>query len=267
MQKKVNLLKITLMCLWLLVGLNGLGVALALAQEPEPRPPLPPVKGGNDDRGDHHGNGDHDSAPTLGNGRVSGFVYSYSDRAYVGGVKVVISGGGWQAETTTDSNGFYQFGGLGIGRGMLNLRLPPGAFPVVFDWPVQIDDGADLQVDLGYYWQDQSVLPAIASGQISGQNLTLNVKNQTSAALQSSILEITSPVDLELSSAVTVSQGKTEVYSPYQLRFIIGTIEPVTSVTVNVPLKKVSGLSSEPEEAHIRAVFTHDQQKPPADLY
>lgn len=264
MQKKVHWLKITLTCLWLLVGLNGLGVALALAQEPEPRPPLPHVNDGNDG-GDHHGNGDHSSASVPANGRVSGFVYSYSDRAYVGGVKVVISGDGWQAETLTDSRGFYQFGGLGGGRGVLNLQLPPGASPVVFDWPVQI--GGDVQVDLGYYWQDQSVLPAIISGQVSGQSLTLTVKNQTSTTMQGSFLEITSPVDLELSPAITAGQGEMTDYGPYRLRFALGTLEPAATVTVNVPLKKISRLWVEPEKAHIQVLFTCDQQKTPLLTY
>lgn len=261
MQKKVNLIKITLACLWLLFGLNGLGVTLALAQEPEPRPSLPPLGGG--DSGDHNGNGDHDSGSTPATGRVSGFVYSYSDRAYVGGVKVVITGGGWQAETITDSRGFYQFSGLGADRGVINLQLPPGASPVVFDWPVQPGGGTGPQVDLGYYWQDQSVLPAIISGQVISQSLNLTVKNQTTTTLDGSFLEITSPVDLELSPAVAASQGEMADYGPYQLRFAAGAIEPAGTVTVTVPLKKISSLAVESDEAHIRVVFTYDQQKTP----
>lgn len=265
MQKKVNLTWIAITCLWLLFGLNGWGVTSALAQEPEPRPPLPPIDGSNGGGNgrDHRGNGDHNPGSIPQNGRVSGFVYSYSDRAYMGGIKVVIAGGGWQAETITDSGGFYQFGGLGAGRGIINLQLPPGASPVVFDWPVQLGGGVDLRVNLGYYWQDQSALPAIISGQVTGQSLNLTVKNQTSATLSGSFLEITSPVDLELSPAVTASQGEMADYGPYRLRFAIGAIEPATSIAVNVPLKKISSLSVEPGEAHIRVAFTYDQQRTP----
>lgn len=270
MKKKVNLIRIITICLWLLFSLNWLNVSSSLAQEPEPRPPLPPISSGNGSGG---GAGDHDggesrddTAPVRRNGRVSGFVYSYSDRAYMGGIKVVINGGGWQAETITDSRGFYQFGGLGAGRGVINLQLPSGAYPVVFDWPVQLG-GTDLRVDLGYYWQDPSALPASLSGQITDQGLSLEVKNQTSARLQSSFLEITSPVDLQLSPAVTASQGETADYGPYQLRFAVGAIEPAASVTVNVPLEKISNLPVEPDEAHVRVVFTYDQQKTPLLIY
>jgi hypothetical protein len=166
-------------------------------------------------------------------------------------------------ETVTDSGGFYQFTGLGAGRGLVNLRLPPGAYPVVFDWPVQLGGGADLRVDLGYYWQDPSVLPALITGQVAEQTLNLEVKNQTSATLRGGFLEITSPVDLQLSPSVTASQGEMADYSPYQMRFALGAIEPAARVSVNIPLEKISSLSVEPDAAVIRVAFTYDQQKTP----
>jgi hypothetical protein len=196
-------------------------------------------------------------------GRVSGFVYSYSDYAYVSGVKVVLDGGGWQVETLTDSGGFYQFSGLGAGRGVINLKLPPGATPVVFDWPVQLGGGADLRVDLGYYWQEPSALPILISGQVADQVLNLQIKNQTTGTISGSKLDITSPIDLQLSPAVTASQGETADYGPYQMRFALGTIEPAASVNVKIPLEKISSLTVDPDEAKIQVTFTYDQQKTP----
>ncbi len=265
MMKKIHLTNLTLVCLGLLLSLTWLGAGSALAQEPEPRPPLPSTNGGNggDGNGDHTGNGNHDSATLPQTGRVSGFVYSYSDYAYVSGVKVVLDGGGWQAETLTDSRGFYQFSGLGAGRGVVNLQLPPGAYPVVFDWPVQVGNGADLRVDLGYYWQEPSALPVLLSGHVASQVLYLEVKNQTTGKINGGMLEITSPVDQQLSPAVTSSQGEIADYGPYRIRLAVGAMEPAASMTVNVPLEEISSLSVEPDEAKIRVAFSYDQQKTP----
>lgn len=265
MMKKFHLTNLILACLCLLLSSTWMGTGSALAQEPEPRPTLPATNGGNggDDDGDHTGNGNHDSAPLPQTGRVSGFVYSYSDYAYVSGVKVLLDGGGWQAETITDSRGFYQFSGLGAGRGVINLQLPPGAQAVVFDWPVQVGNGADLRVDLGYYWQDPSALPVLISGHVAGQVLYLEVKNQTTGKINGGMLEITSPVDQQLSPAVTASQGEIADYGPYRIRFAVGTMEPAANITVNVPLEKIISLSVEPAEANIQAAFTYDQQKTP----
>jgi hypothetical protein len=263
MNLKIRLIAVILGC-FALFSLSWLASPSALAQEPQPRPPLPPSSGGSGNGGGgNHGSGDNDTVTTSRRGRVSGFVYSYSDRAYIGGVKVIIDGGGWQAETLTDSRGYYQFGGLGAGRGVINLQLPPGASPVVFDWPVQLGGGADLRVDLGYYWQDSATLPIIMSGHIASQGLHLEIKNQTRAKISAGMVEINTPVDLQLAPGVSASQGEMMDYSPYRLRFAVGVIEPASVVSLIIPLEKIGSLSVEPNEANIRVAFTYAEQITP----
>jgi len=95
---------------------------------------------------------------------VQGFVYNYSNGlAPEAGIPVVLDGGGWQAETVTDSNGFYRFAGLGNGPARLSLRLPPGAHEVAPRWPINTGEAASTNTNLGIYWGDDPLLPVTLS--------------------------------------------------------------------------------------------------------
>jgi hypothetical protein len=198
---------------------------------------------------------------------VSGFVYGYSDKAYVGGVKVVVGNGGWQAETLTDSNGYYQVGGLGAGPAAVNLRLPPGATPVVFDWPIWLSSGSSTQVNLGYYWHNPSVLPVLLSGAVDNNLLTVQIMNQTGQYLPGAMLEVTSPPHILLPPTVQTSQGSLTSYDSHRWRLALGDLAPQANVTTSAALKTQEVFLSSAEAGDkIRLIFTYDQQKTPLML-
>ena len=120
-----------------LIILGSLPVGSTQAQGgPEPTPTDIGSGGDSDDDSDDDDDGDGALPPRPVAG-LSGFVYDYSGGVYEGGVTVIFkTDGGWQSEAVTDSNGFYQFGGLDSNGGILNLRLPPGVQAAAPDWRV-----------------------------------------------------------------------------------------------------------------------------------
>ena len=198
--RKLQKLGIVCLCLILLQTLLVSSYTLA-QEEPPDRPDLPPVEDGDEppDRPDVPSNGDNgggekgededSSTPVPPGATVSGFVYNYSDMAPGGGVKVIIDGGGWRAETISEENGYYRFGNLGSGAGILNLELPPGVHPVVFNWPVRLHSGESLQLNLGYYWGDEPDMPLLVSGEISDNLLTVQVEIRTGDSFVSFVRE------------------------------------------------------------------------------
>jgi len=199
--------------------------------------------------------------PVPAGAGVSGRVYNYSTNAYEGGVPVVITGDGWEAETFTDTNGFYQFNGLGIGRGVVNLRLPPGTHPVVVDWPVWTYERADLIVDLGFYWGNTPPMPVLLSASLEDSLLTVRVENFTSAAATGGMLEVETRGRITISPAVDVVQGgATMAYDAHQTQLDVSNIPPGDAVLVHFAL---TGASQFADNDVARITFTYDQQYSP----
>jgi hypothetical protein len=205
---------------------------------------------------------------------VSGFVYDYSKATRQSGITVMIEGGGWQAQTVSDSNGYYQFANLGAGEGVLNLSLPPGAHPVAPNWPVSFGSGADVRVNLGYYWGDDSPVPVRLSSNLKDSTLTVQVANRAGETATGGVVDILLPLDVKASPVVQASQGAVD-YSERRLRVAVGAISAETQVTVEIPLEPVGTTSfnsrgpgqavplSQPPSAPIRVLFTYDQQATP----
>lgn len=205
---------------------------------------------------------------------VSGYVYDYSNSARQPGITVVIDGGGWQAETVSDSNGHYQFVNLGSGQGVLNLRLPPGAHPVAPNWPVSFGSGADVRVNLGYYWGDPPPLPVLLSAGLQDSTLMVQVENRTDEAANGGLVDVLLPLDVKASPAVQASQGMVD-YSERRVRVALGDLPAGAKATIRVSLEKVESVmrhSRGPGQAsplvqspvaEIQVMFTYDQQITP----
>jgi hypothetical protein len=205
---------------------------------------------------------------------VSGFVYDYSKATRQSGITVMIEGGGWQAQTVSDSNGYYQFANLGAGDGVLNLSLPPGAHAVAPNWPVSFGSGADVRVNLGYYWGDNSPVPVRLSSDLKDSTLTVQVANHAGETATGGVVDVLLPLDVKASPVVQASQGAVD-YSEHRLRVAVGAIPAETGVTVEIPLEPVGTASfssrgpgqavplSQPPSAPIRVLFTYDQQATP----
>lgn len=210
--------------------------------------------------GSNGGDGGNGTVPPL-KARVFGFVYDYSNASYQSGVSVVIDGGGWQVETVTDSNGYYEVGGLGVGIGILNLRLPKGTTPVVFDWPVRLGSGAELRVDLGYYWGDDPPIPVRLSAESQGNQLHLQVENRTSVTATGNMLEVISPASLRVLPPAQLNQGYIASYDSHQFQIGIDEIPPGETVSAMVTLEQPpSGARADQVSPAVRIVFTYDQQ-------
>ena len=252
--KKISLV---LLCLLLVQGLALTGAALAQEEPPE-RPPLPPLEGGNGGDDDD----DDDVAPGPPGASVSGYVYDYSTVVHPGGVPVVLNGGGWQAETLTDSRGYYRFDGLGSGSAVLNLRLPPGAHPVVFDWPLWLGPGANLEVNLGFYWGKGDLLPVIVSGSLHNGTLVAEVANRMDHPLTGGELQVILPAGLRGGPAVKASQGfNMSSYDAHELQLKVGELAGGESATVEVPVSAVGAPGQAAAEAQL--IFTFDRQQTP----
>ncbi len=265
MMTRLFKLSLFLLCLTLL---NWPGLALA-QEEPPDRPPIPPI----DDGGDGGTNGgpvqdgdessDGEEGPTQSfNRAVSGYVYDYSGYVWAAGVTVVLDGGGWQAEAVTDTNGYYRISGLGGGRAVLNLRLPPGTHPVVFDWPVY-PSGSEARVNLGYYWGNKSPLPVHLAGEVEGNVLSIRVVNQTDKAVAGSRLKVLLPAAIRSEPAIQAGQGSLALYDSHNLEVELGELAAGKEATVEVSLSAVPGRESAWADQNIQLILTYDRQLTP----
>jgi hypothetical protein len=247
----------------------------ALAQgTPQPTPTNTGGGGGGGGDGDG-GKGESPLGPP--GAVVSGFVYDYSKAARQGGVTVMIDGGGWQAQTVSDSNGYYQFVNLGSGSGVLNLGLPPGAHSVAPNWPVSISAGSDIRVDLGYYWGDAPPMPVMLSSTLEDNILVVQVENRTGETVTGGLVDIRLPTNVKALPVVEASQGIVD-YGEYRLRVALGDIVAKTGVTVKVSLEKTEkamlnsrgfGQASplvRSSPTTIWVTFTYDQQITPQSV-
>lgn len=261
--KRIGLL---LLCLLLLQSLAWAGSVLAQEEPPE-RPPLPPFEEGNGNGGggDDNDNDDNGAAAPQapGTGAVSGYVWDYSTVLRPGGVTVVLDGGGWKVETVTDSSGYYRFGGLGSGSAVLNLRLPPGAHPVVFDWPVRVG-GREVEVNLGFYWGDGDLLPVTVSGSLQGDSLVAEIHNRMDHSLTGGLLRVLLPADIRGAPSIQASQGFMKSYDSHELEVEVGELAAGKRATVEVPLSPVQvSQSLRQDMPDVKLIFTYDQQQTP----
>jgi hypothetical protein len=218
--------------------------------------------GGDDDDDDGGGA----AAPARGPGAsLTGFVYGYSDRAFVGGVIVLFESPGWQAETVTDSNGFYQFSGLDSGPAVLNLRLPPGATSVTKDWPVRLVGGQETQANLGFYWGDNPPIPVRLSAEAAGSGrLAVQIENQTGEAATGGLIQIEPLSGVKVSLPVDISQGQVVDYSAYDFQVDLAELEAGETASITASLDPTQGnIEAGQGEGQVRVVFTYDQQITP----
>lgn len=177
-------------------------------------------------------------------GVVQGFVFDYSaGGAAQPGIAVILDGGGWQAETVTDSNGFYQFAGLGSGKATLNLRLPPGTHPILPDWPVHTHNPEATFINLAYYWGDVPPLPVILSIDppltVTPANqefsFEVNVRNQSGGVASEGVVDLRLPAALEALEATT-THGRVD-FSPHRIWGLLGQVADGETATLRVRAK------------------------------
>jgi hypothetical protein len=254
-----------------LMSLIALPSPTTLAQGP-PTPTNVPLPTGERPGG---GGGEEGPTPAPPGAVVSGFVYDYSSHARQSGITVVIDGGGWQAEAVSDSTGFYQFLNLGAGVGVLNLRLPPDAHPVAPNWPVSFGSGADVSVNLGYYWGDSNPLPVILSANLENSILRVTVENRTAETASGGLVDVVLPAGVQAAANVQSDRGTVD-YSAGRVRVSLGDIPGGAQATVQVMLEKIGTTArslrgpgqaaplAEPRpSSNIQVLFTYDQQITP----
>lgn len=217
--------------------------------------------GGNGNGDDDDGGGDDATPKPLG-ARVSGFVYNYSTGGYEGGVKVIVSGGGWEVETVSDSNGFYQVGDLGAGNAIVNLLLPPDAHPVNADTSLWLVSGVDVRVDLGFYWGDTPSIPVQLSGNLADNILTVQLENHTAQAATGGQIEIALPASILASPGIQASQGTVD-YGEHKLRVSAGEVPAGAKVAVTIPIEGQEVPTYAQTNASVQITFTYDQQYTP----
>lgn len=255
--------------LFALTGLSAFSLGsfmttpISQAQQPTPRPTATNVGAGVSARDD---NGEAGPPPLVGG--VQGFVYNYSaGGAPQPGIIVVLDGGGWQAETLTDSNGFYQFAGLGSGKGTLNLRLPAGAHQVMPDWPVYTSKPEPGGTNLGFYWGDTPPLPVLLSvtptDSLAPANqeftLRINVHNQSGGVAFEGIIDLQLPAALEATEA-TVTRGQVD-FSEHRLWGLLGELPNGETATLTV--KVVFDEPTFPQNLTAKAIFNYREQLTP----
>ena len=221
------------------------------------------------------GGGEEGPTPAPPGADVSGFVYDYSTHVRQAGITVVIDGGGWQAETVSNSSGFYQFSNLGAGVGVLNLRLPPDAHPVAPNWPVSFGSGANVSVNLGYYWGDSNPLPVPVSAGLENSILRVAVENRTGEIASGGLVDIVLPAGIQAAANVQADLGTVD-YSQGRVRVRLQDIPGGAQASIQVMLEKVgtealssrgpgqaAPLAEPPPSPNIRVLFTYDQQITP----
>lgn len=261
-QHKLLLLLTTIFLLMLWI--SSLPTGTQAQGDPLPTPTNLGEGGGqNDDDDDDDSGGE--AAPPRGPGAgLSGFVYGYSDGGFVGGVTVVFESPGWQAETVTDSNGYYQFRGLDSGAGVLNLRVPPGATSVTKDWPVRLVGGQETQINLGFYWGNNPPIPVRLSASASGGQLLVQVENRTGEAATAGLIQIEPVEGVKVSLPVEASHGEVVDYSAYDFQVDLPEVDAGETATVQVQLESTGGnIQAGREEGQVRVLFTYGQQITP----
>ncbi|MCB0197050.1 MAG: hypothetical protein KDJ65_34195 [Anaerolineae bacterium] len=267
MQKKVQLqpsikpLFLVAVVAILLIILGSLPVGSTQAQGGPA--PTPTDLGSGSDNDDDDDDGDGAPPPPLLAG-LSGFVYDYSGGVYEGGVTVLLeTDGGWQAEAITDSNGFYQFGGLDSNGGILNLRLPPGVQAAAPDWRVRLVRDSNTEVNLGYYWRDGASIPVRLTASLDGTQLHVQVDNQTSKTATGGLIRIITPSIIRVASPSQYVGATISSYDPHNFQFDVNELNSAATVSIDLPVEANANVDVGQALAEIRVEFTYDQQITP----
>lgn len=198
-----------------------LGLWLALTPErSEAGPRLLPPRPGESEEGGGEGEEESDEPPPPPS--FSAVYGTVTNWGYRGEPKVPIdlSGAGWRTEVTSDDNGFYGRGGLGIGIGLVNLKAPPWCRSMTQDMAIRFDGYKALEVNLVCYGgETPPVLPVTPLMKVDrlraspGEQVTytvtvMNSLNSPMAGVTLTALLPSEMKDIEASS----SQGNTEVW-------------------------------------------------------
>ncbi len=200
-------------------------------------------------------------------GVVSGYVVDYTGAgAPQAGIPVVLDGGGWSLEAMSDSNGFFQFMGLGDGTARLRLKLPPDAHPVNEDW--QVNTAGDT-VNLGFRWGD-APLPVILMMDATemtahageATSFSVMVKNQSGGEATNIALKVVLP-DGITPTAVEASTGTADVSE----NTILGTIDTLpTGETATFTIAATAADSLGDTTLSGEVTLVYDQQYSPQRL-
>lgn len=200
-------------------------------------------------------------------GVVSGYVVDYTTAgAPQAGIPVILDGGGWSLEAVSDSNGFFQFMGLGDGTARLRLKLPPDAHPVNEDWQVNT---AGETVNMGFRWGD-APLPVVLmmdatemtahAGEATSFSVT--VKNQSGGEATNITLKVILP-DGITPTAADASTGTVDVSE----NTVLGTIDTLPTgetATFTIAATTADSFGDAPLSADVNLVY--DQQYSPQRL-
>ncbi len=212
---------------------------------------------------------DDDDSETVNvsSGGISGFVYDYSTGAHVGGLTVILDGGSWRTQTQTDSNGFYQFAGLGEGKAILSLGLPAGATSVTPNWP--INTGTRSQnVNLGYYSGAVSNVPVllsvgpdqvVAAAANQDDRFTITVQNQSGGQASGAKVNFTFPESVTLIGAET-SLGRL-TFLDQQLIGILGNLS--SGQTARIQIRVAIDPALVPQTVIGQVIFNYQEQLTP----
>ncbi len=135
-------------------------------------------------------------------GIVHGYVIDYSNSgAPQGGVPVILSGGGWSIETVSDSNGYFQFMGLGEGKGSLSLKLPSDAHPVNPDWMIETGLENPEHTNVGFYWGETPPVPVLLSAEENADTLNVKIANQSGGDANNLAVSVMLPAGVNVKNA------------------------------------------------------------------
>ena len=231
------------LCLMALNGSAQSSVSHALQPVQPATPTLRPTATNIGGQPDSDSDDDDPGPPPL-TGNLQGYVYDYSaGGAPQPNVVVVLDGGGWQAETFTDSSGYYQFHGLGAGSAILNLKLPPGTHPLMPDWPVHTANPAGTLINLGYYWGDPPPLPVLLSANPTSVStpanqafsLQLNVRNQSGGPASDPVVDLRLPTAVD-AYTVHISKGQFD-FSEHRIWGYFGELADGETGTMTVGIQ------------------------------
>lgn len=150
-----------------------------------------------------------------------------------GGISLNLGDGGWQVDTVTNEDGGYNFGGLGIGMGI--LKVEPGSTglrPMVDNAAVRLSCDFATQAIIGLYSGDERPAPP---GQISMKaspqtvapgdrvEFSLTVSNSLPNSISRVIVTDLLPEDLIIKS-VNASAGVAELLDGKMLAIIVGEV-------------------------------------------
>lgn len=281
-------MKLKILVLVMLMSLGVLGVMMPSGSvhaqgAPKPTPTNEATESSEESGQSGDGNGSHQNygqppLDTTGNrsmgAMVSGVVFNYSTASPQGGIVVRLQGNGWQGETTTDGNGFYQFTGLSYGQGTLKAQLPPGAVAVTPDWEVKLVPGQSQVVNLGYYLSNLSPLPVRVSAHVTGTVLYIQVVNTLSETITNGRLEVRLPSGREALPTMKSSLGAI-MYGVTTQRVQLDSLMGGAKVAIEIPFRDTAQSQSPagvmPAAYHqgearlptFRVSFVYDQQVTP----